>query len=84
MPETQTPVKTSCYHCGDECQTTAYQTDLRQFCCQGCQRVYTILSGAGLSSYYQYNDHPGTTRTRNDKRFDYLSDPSVQAELLDY
>lgn len=84
MPETQTPVKTSCYHCGDECQTTAYQTDLRQFCCQGCQRVYTILSGAGLSSYYQYNAHPGTTRTRNDKRFDYLSDASIQAELLDY
>ncbi len=84
MPETKTLVKASCYHCGDECLTTAYQTDLKQFCCQGCQSVYTILSGAGLCSYYNYNDHPGTTRTRTDKRFDYLSDPVILAELLDY
>lgn len=84
MAEPQTLVKTSCYHCGDDCQTTAYQLDQKQFCCQGCQQVYTILSGAGLSSYYQYNDHPGTTHTRNDKRFDYLSEPSILAELLDY
>jgi Cu+-exporting ATPase len=84
MPEAKTLVKASCYHCGDECLTTAYQTDLKQFCCQGCQSVYTILSGAGLCSYYNYNDHPGTTRTRTDKRFDYLSDPGIMAELLDY
>jgi len=84
MPEIQTIVKTSCYHCGDECLSTEYLADHKQFCCQGCQRVYTILSGAGLSSYYQYNDHPGTTRTRTDKRFDFLSDPVILAELLDY
>ncbi|WP_183553372.1 heavy metal translocating P-type ATPase metal-binding domain-containing protein [Mucilaginibacter sp. AK015] len=84
MAETHTLVNTLCYHCGDECQTTAYQKDDRQFCCQGCQSVYTILSGAGMCSYYHYNDHPGTTRTRVDKRFDYLSNPEVMAELLDY
>ncbi|MFD2872931.1 heavy metal translocating P-type ATPase [Mucilaginibacter ximonensis] len=84
MPEIETPVKTHCYHCGEECHTTDYQNDGRQFCCQGCQSVYTILSGAGLCSYYQYNDHPGTTRARTDKRFDYLSDPAIMAELLDY
>lgn len=84
MPETTTLVKTSCYHCGDECLTTTYQTEEKQFCCQGCQSVYEILSGAGLCSYYNYNDHPGTTRVRTDKRFDYLSDPTILAELLDY
>ncbi|MFA6083954.1 heavy metal translocating P-type ATPase metal-binding domain-containing protein [Mucilaginibacter sp.] len=84
MPETQTHVKTSCYHCGDECLTTTYQKDHKQFCCQGCQSVYTILSGAGLCNYYNYNEHPGTTRIRTDKRFDYLSDPTILAELLDY
>lgn len=84
MPEIETQAKTHCYHCGEECQTTDYQNEDRQFCCQGCQSVYTILSGAGLCSYYQYNDHPGTTRTRTDKRFDYLSDPAIMAELLDY
>ena len=84
MPETKTLIKSSCYHCGDECLATGYQADLKQFCCQGCKSVYTILSSAGLCSYYNYNDHPGTTRTRIDKRFDYLSDPTILAELLDY
>ncbi|SDP97032.1 Cu+-exporting ATPase [Mucilaginibacter sp. OK268] len=84
MPETITHVKTSCYHCGDECLTSSYQIEEKQFCCQGCQSVYEILSGAGLCSYYHYNDHPGATRSRTDKRFDYLSDPVILAGLLDY
>lgn len=84
MPETLTLVKPSCYHCGEECLTSTYQSDDKSFCCLGCQNVYTILSGAGLCSYYNYNDHPGTTRKRTDKRFDYLSDPSILSELLDY
>ncbi|WP_419701538.1 heavy metal translocating P-type ATPase [Mucilaginibacter sp. NFX135] len=84
MPEIITHVKASCYHCGDECLTTSYKIEEKQFCCQGCQSVYEILSGAGLCSYYNYNAHPGTTRIRSDKRFDYLSDPVILAELLDY
>lgn len=84
MPQIETQAKTHCYHCGEACQTTDYKNDDRQFCCQGCQSVYTILSDAGLCSYYQYNDHPGATRTRTDKRFDYLSDPAIMGELLDY
>jgi Cu+-exporting ATPase len=84
MQETLTPTKTNCYHCGEECLTNTYQKDQKQFCCQGCRSVYTILSGAGLCSYYNYNEHPGTTRLRNDKRYDYLSDPAILAELLDY
>lgn len=84
MPETLTLVKPHCYHCGEECLTNTYQTEQKDFCCQGCQSVYTILSGAGFCSYYTYNDHPGSTRLRNDKRYDYLSDPAILAELLDY
>jgi len=84
MPETQTLLKTHCYHCGEECQTIAYQKDDRQFCCQGCQSVYMVLSGAGLCGYYHYNDHPGATRVGREKSFDYLSDPAIKAELLDY
>jgi Cu+-exporting ATPase len=84
MPETTTLVKHSCYHCGEECLTNTYQIQDKHFCCQGCQSVYTILSSTGLCSYYNYNDHPGTTRLRNDKRYDYLSDPAIMAELLDY
>src|SRR3569833_972363 len=76
--------KTNCYHCGDACESSLYITDQKQFCCQGCQSVYQILSGNGLCSYYQYNDHPGATRAKTDKRFEYLYEPSIISEQQDY
>jgi Cu+-exporting ATPase len=84
MTEDATLIKTTCYHCGDECLTTAFCIDEKQFCCNGCLTVYEVLSVNGLCSYYNYNEHPGATRARVDKRFDYLSEPSILAELLDY
>ncbi len=76
--------KTLCYHCGDECLTEQYTVEDKQFCCHGCQTVYQVLAENKLCSYYNYNDHPGATRTRIDKRFDYLSEPSIVSELIDY
>ncbi|MCC8425350.1 heavy metal translocating P-type ATPase metal-binding domain-containing protein [Mucilaginibacter sp. UR6-11] len=76
--------KTACYHCGDDCLTTDYQIEDKTFCCHGCKSVYEILSADNLCSYYSYNEHPGATRGRTDKRFDYLSDPTIAAELIDY
>ncbi|WP_295711984.1 heavy metal translocating P-type ATPase metal-binding domain-containing protein [Mucilaginibacter sp.] len=84
MTEAPTIAKTTCYHCGDECLTTSFSIDEKQFCCHGCKSVYEILADSGLCSYYNYNDHPGATRARIDKRFDYLSEPSILKELLDY
>jgi Cu+-exporting ATPase len=76
--------KTLCYHCGDECLTEQYAVEGKQFCCHGCQTVYQVLSENKLCRYYNYNDHPGATRTRIDKRFDYLNEPSIVSELIDY
>jgi len=76
--------KTLCYHCGDECLTGEYIAEDKQFCCQGCKSVYEILSTNKLCSYYRYNEHPGATQVRADKRFDYLSEPSIISELIDY
>ncbi|OOQ58745.1 heavy metal translocating P-type ATPase [Mucilaginibacter pedocola] len=84
MTESTFSQLTLCYHCGDECNTTAYQKDGKQFCCQGCQSVYGILAANNLCSYYNFNDHPGLTRTRTDKRFEYLNEPSIVKELIDY
>jgi Cu+-exporting ATPase len=84
MADNQTLEKTSCYHCGDDCTTKEYIIDDKQFCCHGCKSVYSILSENQLCSYYNYNDHPGATRVRTDKRFDYLSEPSIVKELIDY
>ena len=76
--------KTTCYHCGDDCLTPAFTIADKHFCCHGCKSVYEILSQNDLCSYYNYNDHPGATRARTDKRFDYLRDAAIISELVDY
>jgi Cu+-exporting ATPase len=76
--------KTTCYHCGDDCLSTDYIIDDKHFCCHGCESVYRILSANNLCSYYNYNDHPGANRAKVDNRFDYLSDPSIINDLIDY
>ena len=84
MNESTIVKKTACYHCGDDCLTEHYIADERHFCCQGCKSVYQVLSAGDLCSYYNYNEHPGATRVRTDKRFDYLADPTIVSELIDY
>ncbi|HVV54967.1 MAG TPA: heavy metal translocating P-type ATPase metal-binding domain-containing protein [Mucilaginibacter sp.] len=76
--------KTPCYHCGNECVNERVELDNKVFCCTGCRDVYSILSDSGLCNYYSYNDHPGTNREKADRRFDYLKEPSIVKELVDY
>lgn len=84
MTQSDTIETTFCYHCGDECPTNDYMADDKNFCCHGCQSVYHILSSNNLCSYYHYNEHPGATRVRVNKRFDYLNEPSIVQELVDF
>lgn len=84
MIKSPTLEKNTCYHCGDDCITIDYIVEDKHFCCHGCKSVYEVLSTDGLCNYYGYNDHPGATRANTDKRFDYLSDPTIAAELIDY
>lgn len=76
--------KTPCYHCGDDCTTIEYIVDEKHFCCHGCKSVYEVLSADDLCNYYSYNEHPGATRKQTNRRFDYLSDPTIASELIDY
>lgn len=84
MTESIFTEKTTCFHCGDECLSTTYVVGQKHFCCLGCKSVYSILSANNLCSYYNFNDHPGLTRARTDKRFDYLEEPGIVKELVDY
>jgi Cu+-exporting ATPase len=84
MTGSPTIEKISCYHCGDDCLTETYVLDDKHFCCHGCKSVYQLLSESQLCNYYTYNDHPGATRARIDRRFDYLSEPSIISQLIDY
>lgn len=76
--------KNTCYHCGDDCEIDSIVLEEKHFCCAGCQAVYQILSENKLCSYYSYNDHPGATQNTAYKRFDYLNEPSILKDLLDY
>lgn len=76
--------KTTCYHCGDDCLTPEYFVEGKQFCCLGCKSVFEVLSDSKLCSYYSYNDHPGVNRAHTNKRFDYLNEPDIVNELIDY
>ena len=85
MAESSVTQHNLCFHCGDECLSDdQYLTDEHQFCCPGCQSVYTILSANSLCNYYAYNDHPGANRLATNVRFDYLDEPAVCKELIDY
>lgn len=74
----------TCYHCGNDCAEDHLQLDEKDFCCTGCREVYRILSKTGLGNYYAYNDHPGTNRAAKDNRLDYLLEPSIVRDLVEY
>ena len=75
---------TTCYHCGNDCTDDEYVIDDKDFCCHGCKEVYSILSKSGLNNYYCYNDHPGANRAKTDPKLDYLLEPSIVKDLVEY
>jgi len=85
MKETNSlTVETHCFHCGDNLPENPYLADDKQFCCLGCKGVYQILSSHNLSSYYLYNDVPGNSQQKKAQHFNYLDEPGIAAELVDY
>ena len=73
-----------CYHCGDDCPDDHYQQEEKKFCCLGCQSVYLILSANQLGSYYAYNDTPGQTQKDTLHHYEYLDEPKIAGQLVDY
>ncbi len=76
--------ETQCYHCGDPLPTLPYLLNDKAFCCIGCQGVYRILSENNLCNYYVYNDIPGQTQLRPAGHFEYLEEPAIVNNLVDY
>jgi len=77
-------VDTQCYHCGDSLPHTPFSSGDKQFCCAGCKSVYLILSSHRLTNYYTYNAVPGATQKKTETHFDYLDEPGIAADLVDY
>jgi Cu+-exporting ATPase len=76
----------TCYHCGDDCQGTPIVFEDKDFCCEGCKVVYTLLAENNLCTYYSLEERPGISVKDPvlSARFAYLNDAKVQQQLLDF
>ena len=79
-----TSILTTCYHCGTKCEDNQFHIEEKSFCCAGCQGVFQILNSNNLCNYYLYNDTPGQSKPRQSQHFEYLDEPSIISQLIDY
>lgn len=77
----------ACYHCGEPCASEEQiQFDNKDFCCEGCKMVYSILNENDLCTYYDLDKNPGKTqkiKVRKDK-FAFLDNPDTEAKLVSF
>ncbi|MFM6954237.1 MAG: heavy metal translocating P-type ATPase [Sphingobacteriaceae bacterium] len=84
MKQSDTLILSTCYHCGNECIDNEHVVDDKQFCCAGCKSVYQILSTNNLCNYYKYNSNPGQRQKVFSSHYEYLDEPSIVSQLIDY
>ncbi len=75
-----------CFHCGEPCPDNSFARDGKDFCCFGCQTVFSLLRENGLEQFYELNAAAGT-RIRAAAvatKWAFLDDPAVAAKLIDY
>lgn len=77
---------TSCYHCGDKCQSQDIKIEDKFFCCNGCKTVYQILNENNLCTYYDLNEHAGITVNEDirKEKFAYLDNEEVEQKLIQF
>ena len=78
--------KTTCYHCGEDCDARPIVAHDKQFCCDGCKMVYEIINKSGLCDYYTISKNPGTSQrvpVRSNK-FAFLDDEKIKQALIVY
>ena len=75
----------ACYHCGETCEEEPIVYQEKDFCCQGCQTVYSILDENGLCNYYDIEQNPGISFKKvKSARFDYLDDEDIKKQLITF
>jgi Cu+-exporting ATPase len=76
---------TKCTHCGDDCPDDHPVYDEKDFCCNGCQIVYTVLKDNGLGDYYTFQTMPGISqKSISNKNYHFLDDEDVINSLLEF
>ncbi|MFK7783116.1 heavy metal translocating P-type ATPase [Psychroserpens sp.] len=76
--------QTTCFHCGDNCDTTTIAFDDKNFCCNGCKTVYEIFSENDLTCYYDLQASPGTIPEEIEGKYDFLSQENIIEKLTEF
>lgn len=74
----------TCYHCGDACESKPIVHDEKEFCCNGCKTVYTILKENGMDSYYAIADKPGIKPKSSESKYAFLDNEELARELVNF
>ncbi|MFZ1581691.1 MAG: heavy metal translocating P-type ATPase metal-binding domain-containing protein [Saprospiraceae bacterium] len=84
LPQEKVVTK-NCTHCGDECPTNHPVFDDKDFCCNGCQVVYSVLRDNGLGDYYKFESNPGISqKSISSKNYSFLDDEDVVNNLVEF
>jgi len=85
LPQIETEVSLTCYHCGQPCEAETLWLQDKSFCCFGCKTVYEILNANELCEYYQLDSRPGVkVENIDDEQFAYLDEPAIVEKLLTF
>lgn len=73
-----------CYHCAEDCKDEHIVFDEKDFCCEGCKMVYSLLNDKGLCDYYDLNREPLGSQIKigNKNKFAVLDDADVVQKLV--
>jgi len=86
-----TPADGTCFHCGEPVPdgvSLSVRIDGREepMCCLGCQAVASMISGAGLDTFYSFRSEaagrPEELVTAAEARYARYDQPSVQREFV--
>ncbi|MBC8757273.1 heavy metal translocating P-type ATPase metal-binding domain-containing protein [Kordia sp. YSTF-M3] len=76
--------QTTCFHCGDACESEIIQLEEKSFCCFGCKTVYELFSENDLSCYYDLQASPGAIPKEIAGKYDFLTQQNIIDKLLEF
>lgn len=78
--------QTTCFHCGDLCDTETVEFQEKTFCCHGCKSVYELLQSCDLGDYYQYAETPGIKKLKapRNESYAYLDNESIAERIVSF
>ncbi len=78
--------KTTCYHCGENCEEDEIKNEEKVFCCEGCKMVYEIINQNGLCDYYDISKNPGISRKIKVRsaKFAFLDNEEIISKLIHF